>query len=157
MALGTILRKKQEIQEFNTIIEGSYHDNWKNFHHKLSYIDVPNNTTAIDDGENVYPLYGVTRDFHTTQMVKSVGELELKTDSLSLSKGVVLSSQGGPFVNILEEPRTICLRDGRIFVGSTMLMEEGYIEWIPRIVESAGEMFKEERLSIIYKKIMLLR
>lgn len=147
---------KKKIENFNVIIEGTFPDEWKNLNYKLAHIDIPEGTAVLNDGTYKYTLYGKTDDFKNIQRVQP-GNLEVKIDPLSLCKGIVLSEREGIKNNpLLDRPRTVCTRDGRVYIDKDMTTEKSYIKDVPFIVENAGEVFGKPEASEMYKKLIRL-
>ena len=130
------LFSKKERKEFNAVIEGTYHDNWSNLNYKITQIEVPENTAVLNDGTYKYKLHGRTDDFENVQRVNGeAGDLEAKIDFLGF---------------ILERPRTVCMRDGRIFVDDHMITNKAYLDAVSSVVKTAGEIFGEKKFSELY-------
>jgi len=140
-------------EEFNAVIEGTYHDDWTQLHYKLAHIQVPEDTGVINDGMYKYHFYGKTTDFQSVQPINGEAKgLEAKIDLLCFSPGVVLPYSGGT-PNILERPRTVCTKDGRIFIDESMLDNEDYLGVIPSMVQNAGEIFKKKSFAKLYREV----
>jgi len=113
---------KKLIGRFNAVIEGTFHDEWTRFNYKIVQIDVPVRTSVINDVTYKYGLAAVarTKDFQSVIETSEIAEeREVKIDSLGFCNGVVLPYRGG-IPNLLERPRTVFMRDGRIFVERHM-------------------------------------
>lgn len=145
--------EKREFAEFNSVIEGTYHDEWFLFHYKLANLSIPKNVSLINDGTNKYSFFGKTEDFISVDQNKKTDSLEIEVDSLSFGPGIVLPFRGG-IPNILDRPRTISLRDGRIFVDEHMIIDEKYVKAIPEILQTANKLFTDKQTNENYKKIM---
>ena len=156
------LKIKRQIQKkltFNIVVEGTESDDWKTLNYKVANIPygVEEDAVLISDGVYRYGLYGKTEDFKTVKRQKpeEVGELEIKLeDFLGFSPGVVLPFRGGAAVNILGRPRAICTRDGRVFIDDGMMKDREYLKVLPKIVESAKEIFESEQIATIYRAVM---
>ena len=134
------------IKEFNAVIEGTYFDNWYSFNYKIALLEIPAETSVLDDNIYKYKRYGKTNDFQNIQEVdRESNNLETKIGFLGFCDGIVLPYIGG-IPNVLERPRTVCLRDGRIFIEDHMLTDKAYIDRISLIVKSIGEIFSDKEL-----------
>ncbi len=144
---------KRERKDFSAVVEGTYHDEWRNLNYKITQIEVPENTTVLNDGAYKYKLHGRTDDFKNVQRVnEETGDLEARIDFLGFCKGVVLPYQGG-IPNILERPRAICMRDGRVYIDEHLITDESYLSTVSSIVETAGEIFRERNFSELYDHV----
>ena len=83
-----------------------------------------------------------------------LGDLETRTEPLGLSVGVDVLYYGGVLLNIIERPRTVCMRDGRVFISTDMIKDEAYLGVLPSILEKAEEIFGDERFSELYAKVI---
>ncbi|MBI2110464.1 hypothetical protein HYT51_01665 [Candidatus Woesearchaeota archaeon] len=143
---------KKERKNFNAVVEGTYHDEWRNLNYKLTQIEVPEDTAVLNDGIYKYKLHGRTGDFKNVQIVNGEsGGLETKIDFLGFCEGVVLPYDGG-IPNILERPRAVCMRDGRIYVDEHLATYESYVDAISSVVKTAGEIFREKKFSELYDR-----
>jgi len=139
-----LLQSKEEKEIFNAVIEGAYHDLWTDLNYKIAQLEVPEEVSVLNDSTYRYLLYGKTDDFENIKTDSNADGLERKIDFLGFCEGVVLPYMGG-IPNLLERPRAVCLRDGRIFVDEHMLTNSAYLKAIPSIVKAAGELFKGMR------------
>ena len=141
--------------DFNAVVEGTYHDQWITLNFKITRIEIPENTAVLNDGVYKYRLHGRTDDFEHVQRVNGEsGDLEAKINFLGLYEGFVLPYKGG-ILNILERPRTVCMRDGRVYIDEDMAIDKFYLSAVPSIVKAAGEMFGKEALSELYKQVTI--
>jgi len=144
---------KKERKDFNAVVEGTYHDDWRNLNYKIAQIVVPEDTAVLNDGKYKYKLHGRTDDFENIQRVNGeAGDLEAKIDFLGFCEGVVLPYKGG-IPNILERPRAVCMRDGRIYVDEHMVTDESYVNAVSSVVKTAGEIFGEKKFSELYNQV----
>lgn len=139
-----------EEEIINTVIEGTFQDEWYSLHYKIALLNIPEDVSVLDEGEykNKYRLYGRTEDFKNIQqvMVEEKNGSELKLDcGLWVCSGVVLPYVGG-IPGILDRPRTVCTRDGRIFIEEDMIKNSIYLNVLPEILSIAGELFKKKEL-----------
>lgn len=137
-------------EKFNAVIEGTYYDDWTNLNYKIAQLQIPEHVTVLNDGHDTYNLFGETSDFQTFKTVGETVGLEAVIDFLGHCEGVVLPYRGGfPFI---DRPRTVCMRNGRIYVEKTMAASEAYLKMIPSILKTADEIFRDKKLSELYEK-----
>ena len=144
---------KKEIAGFNAVIEGTYHDEWTTLNYKLTNLTIPENVGIIKDGTYKYDFFGKTQDFNSIARGQQVGSLEIKIGSLSFGSGIVLPFRGG-IPNILERPRAISFKDGRIFIEEHMVADEKYAGTVQQILQTARRLFEDRETNENYKKIM---
>ena len=144
---------KKERKDFNAVIEGTYHDDWSNLNYKIIQLDIPENIAILCDGTYKYKLYGRTQDFaDVTKVNGAAGDLETKIDFLGFCEGVVFP-YGRGIPNILERPRTVCMRDGRIFIDDQMITDQTYLDTVLAVVKTAGKIFSDKRFSELYEEV----
>ncbi len=132
--------------EFNAVIEGTYHDEWSNLNYKIALLGVSEGVALLNDSIYKYKFYGITEDFQKIQKINyEIGNLETKIDFLGFCDGVALPYFGG-IPNILERPRTVCTKDGRVFIEEHMLSDKAYLETVPSIIKNVGEIFNDKEL-----------
>lgn len=122
------LFRKRRQPEYLAVIEGTFHDEWRNLQYKLSELSIPEGTTVVNDGVYDYIFYGRSEDFQTVQIVESSESPVLTTKSLISSDDV-----------ILERPRAVYTKDGRVFVEKNMLSDAAYLETIPEMLYTTRE------------------
>lgn len=136
-----------KVKDSNVVIEGAYSDTFSQLNFEISYIKIPKDVEVLNDGENKYSLYANTHNFLDIELVgENRCDLELNVGSFSRSNFLVL----GP-VNIPLEPRAVCTRDGRIYLGEHMKDHLIYPGMMCNFVKMAGEFFGDERFSKVYK------
>jgi len=141
-------------KDFDAVVEGTYHDEWNKLNYKITQLEIPENTEVLNDGTYKYKLHGRTEDFENVQRAHGeTGNLETKIDFLGFCEGVVLP-YGGGIPNILERPRAVCMRDGRIYVEEHMTTDESYVEAVSSVVKTAGEIFRERKFSKLYGQVI---
>jgi hypothetical protein len=147
--------RKEEIVGFNSVIEGSYHDEWTTLNYKLADLNLQEDDAIINDGTYKYLFFGRTADFKSVDRILPLPEncLEIKIDSLSFGSGIVLPFRGG-IPNILERPRAISFKDGRIFIESNMISDARYLKAIPEILKTASELFANKQINETYRQLM---
>jgi hypothetical protein len=132
MGLLAKLVGKGEVEKvqggFNAVIEGTFHDDWRNFHYKLARLDVPTGTTVINDGVYKYRFHLTSSDGRIIDRTRPPGSVEATTDFLGFCPGVVLPYRGGTFSNHLERPRTVIMGDGRMFIEREMGKDVDYVK-----------------------------
>ena len=143
-------KDRREIQDFNVVVEGTWMGDWRNTHYKLARLEVPENAKTINDEDLTYSPFG------REESEKSAEEdaLETKVDSLAFCKGVVLPCKGGVFPNVLDRPRAIFLKDGRIFIEKEMAKDQEYLKTIQRSSQYARRLFDDPQTNEGYRKIM---
>jgi hypothetical protein len=148
---------KKERKDFNAVIEGTYHGELRNLNYKLVQLQIPEDAAILNDGIYRYKLHGKTEDFESIQKVNDgVGGLEVTIDFLGFCEGVVLPYKGG-ILKILEIPRTVCMRDGKVFIGEHMSMDKTYLDVFSSIVKTAGEIFRDKRFIELYNNLLFLK
>lgn len=144
----------KEGKDFDAVIEGTWHDEWRRSHYKVARLEIPEKISVVNDGEYTYGFYGITEDFQHIVKIEKRNGLEFKLAPLNFCPGRVLSGNGGSFPNVLERPRLICVMDGRIFLDNKLSnRNEDYISAIPDIIKIAGEVFKREDIRKTYRDL----
>lgn len=144
---------KKERKDFNALVEGTYHDNWKNLNYKLVQINVSEDVAVLNDGIYKYKLHGRTDNFKKIERTNGeTGDLETKIDFLGFCEGVVLPYRGG-IPSFLERPRAVCMRDGRVYIDEHMVTDRLYMDAIPSVIKLAGEIFEEKKFSELYGQV----
>ncbi len=144
---------KKERKDFNAVVEGTYHDDWRNLNYKITQIEVPEDTAVLNDGTYKYKLHGRTEDSENIQRANGeAGNLEAKIEFIGFCEGIVLPYRGG-IPNILERPRAVCMRDGRIYVEEHMATDESYVNAVSSVVKTAGEIFGKKKFSELYDQV----
>ncbi len=139
---------KRENPEVDTVVEGTYHDDWRKLHLKLVHLEVPEDVRTVKDGTYIYVLYGITEDFKTVQQRSAETTGEVEVESLAFCKGVI--NTGG---RVLERPRSLVTRDGRVYVDESIrTSQKWYEESLDMIVETAGKIFGDEKYNELYAK-----
>lgn len=144
---------KKQVEDFNAVIEGAYHGEWNTLNYKVTQIDISENTAVLNDGSYRFRLYGKTGNFENMQEVRETGDLEADINNLTFHEGVTLPHHGG-IPNILERPRAICMQDGRVYVDEKMIKKPEYLQALPYIIKTAGEIFNSDEVSDLYKKVI---
>ncbi len=148
-------------QAFNAIIEGTFADDWSNFHHKLASLDIPAGIRMLSEGQEGrythYVLYGIilpNRDPYKVIMETSPAEI---VKPLSDLEGIVLPYAGGSFPHVLDRPRAVYLRDGRVFVECDMLKNDEYLDAIlsSKEVERVTREFCDPNLEDLYRTAII--
>lgn len=155
--MGILTRIKSLIappEPFNAVIEGTYHDEWSTLNYKLARLQVPENAAVLNDGTYKYQLHGKTADFKNLQKAAGESSLEAKIEFIGFCNGVVLPYMGG-IPCILERPRTVCMKDGRIFVDEHMSTDKLYMDAMTSIMGSAGKIFQDKKFSDLYNKVVI--
>jgi hypothetical protein len=134
---------------FNAIIEGTEQDEWRLFYFKLAHVEVQERVARINDRVYRYELHGKTKDYSHIENAESQPGLEAKVDFLGFCPGVVLRSSP---VQVLGRPRTVCMRDGRIFIDEHMKEDSQYVEALVKSLEDMGKMFNDKRTDEWYRK-----
>lgn len=145
---GINKNKTEEQQGFNVIVEGSYSGVTKDAGLKIMRFEVHEDAASINDGEYRYVFYGKTDDFENIKKVPSeVSGLEVKINPLSSILGIVLEAR----TVFLPRPRTVYIRDGRIFVEEYMRNEESYMSAVvPSTLTFAGKVFANRETAEIF-------
>ena len=130
-------------KNFNAIIEGTEYDDWRSLKFKITYIEVPENTGVINDNTYKYLFYGKTENFHDVKKEENRNSLETKVGSFAFCQGVPA---------ILGRPRSLIMRDGRVFIDSDMMAREDYLKAIEDVLEDAKEFFESKEAAKVYKK-----
>ena len=145
----------EEIADFNAVAEGSFHDVWLEDYFKLLFLNIPEGVGILDDG--IYEYFLV--DFENRKTCR--GKRQNVGSPVSLMPGVVRPEHDKRLVFLLERPRTIVLKDKRIFVERNMLDDGEYAGRIKEIVcsinniyfgagyENANERYKSALLDMI--------
>lgn len=148
--------QKEELQ-FNAAIEGIFPGERSSSMHqyfKLAKIDVPENATVINDGVSKYMLCGrEEKDLSGFLGVKCESMLEQAVASLVTCPGVVFPYIGGA-PNKLDEPRAVCMTDGKVFVRESLIGDTAYLSLISAIAVAAGRKFRDPDTSKDYAQIM---
>ncbi|MFH0831245.1 MAG: hypothetical protein V1886_00025 [archaeon] len=117
----------------NAIVEGTYRDEWHRLRFLTTRLNIDKETSVLGEYSYTYQLYGRTKDFEEIQTGKEYGKQQ----------------QIGSFVFRMERPRTIVLKDGRVFVDEVMMKEQGYVNnCVPIILKQAKNIFKKD---LIYR------
>lgn len=153
--MGLIARKERrdsvigEREDFNAVIEGGYSHGERHLYFKIDRIEVPENARVLDDGTLKYLLVGRARNFEDFQIINGEADgLESQVSSLCLG-GFVLELG----IPVLEKPRALCMRDGRIYIEESMKLDRAYLEVLSSVVQTAGEIFGDEIFSELYEKV----
>ncbi|MBI2451512.1 hypothetical protein HYV50_00365 [Candidatus Pacearchaeota archaeon] len=140
---------------FNVVIEETYHDEWRRLNYKLANLEIPQNAVQIADGAYNYGFYGKTKDFKKVDKVKEES-LEFKVHGfIGFCDGIVLPFRGG-IPNILERPRTLVFRDGRIFIEKGMMNDSKYMDMLESILDKAKKCCESQEINESYQKVMKL-
>ncbi len=154
-------------KNFNVIIEGSYHDD-PGLHFKLAHLDIPEGTAVIHDGSYTYKCYEPDSDFQPVQKTagkkgkkktppREEGEdLEATVEQLSLCAGPVLWEEYRLTPSLLERPRTICFRDGRMYVDQDYAAIPEYVALLPKVLSAAWKIFNDEKYERFYEQRKVL-
>lgn len=150
-------------KNFNAIIEGSYQDD-PGFHFKLAQLEIPAGTTVIHDGSYTYNYYEPDSDFQPVPKTKGKRgkkktppreegkDLEAMVETLSLCAGPVLGERDCFTDSLLERPRTICFRDGRMYVDQEYAAIPKYMALLPRVLSAAWKIFNDEKYERFYEQ-----
>lgn len=159
-------------KNFNVIIEGSYHDD-PGLHFKLAHLDIPEGTAVIHDGSYTYNYYEPDSDFRPVPLQpvqktagkrgkkktppKEEGEdLEATVEQLSRCAGPVLGERDCFTSSLLERPRTICFRDGRMYVNQEYAAIPEYVALLPKVLSAAWKIFNDEKYERFYEQRKVL-
>ncbi len=137
--------------DYNAIVEGVCADLTYKLNYKFVEIAIPQEAGILNDGVYTYQLYGNT-DFQTIE--ENGGKIqEVSIDSLIFCKGPVVSFT--PPSRILEHPRAVIMRDGRVFVEQGEMGNVGYLKALHgTAVKTAGALFKNRKTSLVYMEAM---
>ena len=123
---------KKQGNPFDALVEGSFHDEWAHQHYTVAKLSAPKDVQVINDGDYQYELYGTTQDFKNINLTTEPSGLEFKTESLISTSTM-----------FIERPRSICLRDGRVFVDTDMKKDKAYLmQVVPNLINFAEHVFK---------------
>ena len=141
------------MRNLNAVIEGTSHYNLGRPLFKLANLEIPENVFLIYDTSFKFHLYGATKDFKEIERANlNVGTFK-RVDELSVCSGIVLPYRG-EFKSLLENPRTVLLRDGRIFVKEGMKRNSEYMGLLHgEIISGAGEALSAETIGFVLKAI----
>lgn len=134
---------RQKIEPFNALVESTAHDTTRLLCYSLHYIEVPENVGILrrENWEGEYRLYGRTENFLDLDLNGRNGDLETATITLDM----------------LDSPRTLVLKDGRVFVSPHSASFKFYERAIPGIVVEAGKMFKDKEVLKEYLETGMFR
>lgn len=139
-------QKEPGTETFNAVIEGVYQNKGQELHYKIIQLQVPEGTLVLNDGVYRYKLYGKTEDFRRIQSCEVKG-LEATIGSLGSYPGIILLYKGG-ITGVLNRPRGVFMRDGRIFIEDSTREDKGYIEKLhKKIISGVGGIFENEEYS----------
>ena len=138
-------------RSFNAIIEGGSQGNWRDLNYKVARIKIPKEAYSLYDDTYKYVLYGKTEKFDDIKKSEhKEGGLEINLNSLTFSKGLIIPFKEGDV--ILERPRSVCMKDGRIYIEEGMLKDEDYLEALSYVLDTANKVFNKRSFSKIYRK-----
>ncbi len=151
-----------EISEPDAVIEGSFHDDWRHSYIKLARLNIPDESTVLNAGDYRFRLYGRTEDFENFSPVEGIENRVAEIESIPFCEGLVLDYGGGGIgigsfpqhiaKRVLESPRSICLNDGRIFLGRSFVDDESYKEMVlPKLLSAAHRVFRERYFIMPYQ------
>ncbi len=143
---------KRKNLNFNAVIEGSFQEGWKTLYYKLARLEVPQDVSVLNDKTYRYQLYGKTEDFNGISIAVGNG-LEAKVPDLADCHGIVLSNESD-IEFMLERPRAVCMRDGRIFVDINMMEDAQYMDAMFDVVRNAGRIFQSGEYLKTYRTAM---
>ena len=144
------------MENLNAVVEGNSHYNLKIPLFKLVNLEIPENVFLIDDTSRRFNFYGVTNDFKKIERRDlDVGTFK-RVDRLSLCPGIVLPYRG-EFKSLLENPRTVILKDGRVFVENGIRRNLEYMRLLHgEIISEAGEALSAETIGFVMRAISYL-
>ncbi len=137
---------------FNAIVEGYFQCKTYTRGYKLANLKIPEDVEFLKDGVNEYRLYGKTENFENILVEDWEAPVYESTriEPPTYCKGVVLK-RNDDFPDVLDSPRAIFTRDGRIFVNLSMLRFGLYQDNIPDMVKAVGAMFKNPQSARSYE------
>ncbi len=144
----------EPVTQFNAVIEGAFRDSLAVLTYKIAHVPVHHKASSLYDGSYKYLLVGTTTDFQGITCPSNTDRQETGletriTESLGLCKGVVFNKGIG--LHMLERPRALVTRDGRVFIEEGMLADEDYLdEAIPDLLSSAKSIFAYQHISELY-------
>lgn len=146
---------KQKNYSFNTLIEGTYHDEWSFFHYKMANLEIKEDIIIINDGIYKYFLYAKRKDYRKLDKKVSKENIEQKLNFLGFCDGLVLPVSG-QLPNFLERPRTLILRDGRVFIDDHMMDDQNYLKALEDIAKKrAKEIFSNTKYESLYQELVI--
>lgn len=117
----------------NAVLEGAHHDEWHSFTYTGVEVDIPENVATVNIESYTFGLYGVTKDFKKVERVISNQEGAESNIKYSNSNAFGL------------RPRSMYLRDGRVFVEKNMQNQTEYMRDISDVSEFVGEILDESK------------
>ena len=140
----------KKLESFNAVIEG-VHQNKQGLHYKITQLQVPEDTVVLNDGVYKYQLYGKTEDFRRIQSCE-VKDLEATIGFLGSYPGMILLHKGG-ITGVLNRPRVVFMRDGRIFIEDSMREDSRYLEKLHKeIISKVGGIFENDEHFKLYNR-----
>ena len=122
--------EEKDMKDFNAVVEGIFPFQTEESYFRLLNLIVSENVGSLNDGKNRYVLFGKVdsfRYFEYSQRVESddsdleisvnFGSEGLLFDSFGFRRGVVYPNFVVLVTDVIEIPRTVCMRDGRIYVN----------------------------------------
>ena len=138
---------------FNVLIEGSSFCPL-DLTFKTANVQIPQGVDVVYDGVHHYSLLGRTGDFEDFSRDRRfvvVGR-EANIESLENCQGIVLP-YGPDFARTLSGPRTILLRDGRLFTNRSRSF--GYLRLIPEVLKEARRLFTDCLFDELYSRVVM--
>jgi len=145
--LEQILRRN-----FNAIIEGPYDSRgYTRSKFKLIRLNVPRDIDGIDDGLNMYDLVSSQYPEYPLGLTDSLDiKKYLCIGSLQFRKGLVVP-QNREYPSIIENPRVLFLRDGRVYLKDSFVNDQAFMEYLKKMLIVSNMLFKDKESSRKYK------
>ncbi|MEK6926781.1 MAG: hypothetical protein AABW50_05900 [Nanoarchaeota archaeon] len=139
----------------NAVIEGTDHESWSDLQYMALPLKISKDVSLINDGNYRFLFYGKANDFENVDRVDDKSRLEVKIDSLFFPNECIAIDENGKAVYgnnsdsfeidataiALERPRSIVLKDGRIFIEEDMLKKDSYLKVVPSIIKMSKKIF----------------
>lgn len=138
---------------FNAVIEGVYRvDSGEKAGFKLTCLDIPENILHISDG--VYKFVRYNGDARKNN-VSDQPNLETVVELLASCRGVILPKKTGEVNVVMDKPRMIYMRDGRVFLEEkTFLEDDSYKRTLKDHVQGLNIIFKDVSFNHVYTQAM---
>lgn len=139
---------------FNAVIEGMYKDvSGEKAGFKLARLDIPDNTPCLSDGMHRFVKF--TSGQQQKNGVTEQSNLETVIESLTSCRGVIIPKKTGEVNVVMDKPRMIYMRDGRVFLEEkTFLENDSYKRTLKDHVQGLNIIFKEVSFNHVYTQAM---
>jgi len=143
--------------KFDAVVEGISCNFRESSCYKLVLLNIPEKVEILNDGVYNYDLHYKAEDFRIVRDLfpdEVIRGLEARVNFLGLCEGIIFSINRRSFGRMLDRPRAVFMRNGRIYIERSLRHDEAYLKGkVPSIIGVVRRIFESPNYSKFCEEI----